>query len=396
MLAKRLAARPLPPGTIGAAYYLFFWSMVASYAPFLNVYFQQLGLSGAQLGILAAVFPFFAFVVSPSLSALADRRSWRRRMLQLNLVGWALVLLLYRFPTTFGAILLLVIVEAAVRSPAIPIADSMIARMATRRRLAYGRMRLWGSLGFAAVSILAGLLWQQVGYLPMFLVAAVAVLPALAIVSSLEEETTPTSASRRSARTLARDPGLVVLYAVALLAGISLFSTFVFNGVYVIALGGTEMHVGLVFGLSALAEVPIMRSSGRLIARLKGQNVLLLALGVLTLSLLGHALAWSPAALIAASAVKGVGYGLFFVVVVQLIDERAPQGWTSTAQAVFQACFLGLAPLSTSTLSGVIYDTWGPAALFGGMTAVLFLAILLLLFALRRRWFAPVTWQGVD
>lgn len=393
MISKRLARRPVQPATIGSAYYGFFWPMVALYGPYFNVYLLELGFSGTQIGVLAAVFPLFALVVAPTLSALADRRGWRLRLLQISLVGWAAVLLLYPFMTGFTAFLLLVIVESAMRSPSLPIADGVIARMATRHKLNFGDMRLWGSFGFAAVSILSGIAWQQVGYRAMFVAAAVAMLPALFIARKLEEGELATGNGRRSVLFLAQDKGLVILYISAFLLGMALFSTYIFGGVFITQLGGNETHVGLLFGLSALAEVPIMRRSGAIIQRLQGPQTLLLAMGMLFLGLLGFALAWSPTTLIIASTIKGIGYGLLFVVMVQLLNERAPIGWNSTAQSVFQAAFLGLAPLLTSVLSGYIYDRWGADLLFGLMTAVIGLSIVLLLLAMRQNWFAPHEWE---
>jgi MFS transporter, PPP family, 3-phenylpropionic acid transporter len=393
MIAKRLALRPSRPATIGSAYYGFFWPMVAMYAPYFNVYLLELGFSGTQIGVLAAVFPLFALVVAPTLSALADRRGWRLRLLQFSLVGWAAVLLLYPFMTGFTAFLLLVIVESAMRSPSLPIADGVIARMATRHKLNFGDMRLWGSFGFAAVSILSGIAWQQVGYRAMFLAAAVAMLPALFIARKLEEGELATGNGRRSILFLAQDKGLVILYISAFLLGMALFSTFIFGGIFITQLGGNETHIGLLFGLSALAEVPIMRRSGAIIQRLQGPQALLLAMGMLFIGLLGFALAWSPTVLIIASVIKGIGYGLLIVVMVQLLNERAPEGWNSTAQSIFQAAFLGLAPLLTSALSGTIYDLWGANLLFGLMTAVIGLSMVLLLLAIRQNWFAPHEWE---
>ncbi|MAT98523.1 MAG: hypothetical protein CL608_15380 [Anaerolineaceae bacterium] len=393
MIAKRRARRPIRPATIGSAYYGFFWPMVAMYGPYFNVYLLELGFSGTQIGILAAVFPLFALVVAPSLSALADRRGWRLRLLQISLVGWAAVLLLYPYLTGFTTFLLLVMVESAMRSPSLPIADGVIARMAVRHRLNFGDMRLWGSFGFAAVSILSGIVWQQVGYRAMFLAAAVAMLPALFVARKLEEGELAVTNGRRSVLFLAQDKGLVILYVSAFLLGMAMFSTFIFGGVFISQLGGSETHIGLLFGLSALAEVPIMRRSGAIIRRLQGPQTLLLAMGILAVAMLGFALAWSPTVLIIAGAIKGLGYGLLFVVMVQLLNERAPEGWNSTAQSVFQAAFLGLAPLLTSALSGYIYDVWGADLLFGLMTAVICLSIILLLLAMRQNWFAPHHWE---
>lgn len=343
MLTNRYAwyARPV---TIGSAYYGFFWPMVALYAPFFNVYLLSLGFSGTQMGILAAVFPLFALGVSPGLSALADQRGWRRQLLRLSLLGWALVLFLFRFPTTFVPMLLLVILESAMRSPALPIADGLIARMAVRHQLNFGDMRLWGSLGFAAVSILSGIIWQRTGYSYMFMAAAIAVLPALVIARKLEEGEVAEGNGRRSARFLAQDKGIITLIASAFLLGIALFGTYIFIGVYIKHLGGTDTHVGLLFGLSALAEVPIMRYSGAIIRKLEGSRALLLAMVLLFVATLGNAVAWSPVSLIAFNLFRGIGYGLFVVVMVQMLNERAPEGWNSTAQSMFQAAFFGLAP----------------------------------------------------
>ncbi|MCA9969420.1 MAG: MFS transporter [Anaerolineales bacterium] len=391
MLTRRHTTRALPPALVGSAFYWTFWSLVAFYAPFINVYFRELGLSGTQLGILATVFPLFALSAAPFLSSLADRRARRRRMLQLNLVGWAVVLLIYPRLGTFGAILMLAVFEAAVRSPAIPLTDSLISRMATRHRLNYGSLRLWGSLGFAAVATLSGRLWQTWGYRPMFWVAALAVLPALLLTNRLEEGAPVPPQDRRALGALLQDRGLLALIGGAFLVGIALYSTFVFGPVYLTELGGTQLHVGLLFGLSALAEVPVMQASDALVRRLRGGNALLLGYGAVAVGLLGHALAWSPASLIAASIVKGVGYGMFYVVTLRLIDERVPPDWTSTAQSLFQACLLGLAPLLTAGLSGAIYDRFGPAALYAGMTTTVLLAIGLLLVAGQRRWLDPAT-----
>lgn len=392
MVSNRLTWRARP-GTIGSVYYGFFWATMALYLPFFNVYLQELGFNGRQMGILAAVFPLFALVIAPNLSSLADRRSWRRRLLQLSLLGWGLVLLLYRFPTSFVPILLLVILESAMRSPALPLTDGLIARMAAHHRLNFGDMRMWGSVGFGAVSILGGIVWQQTGYAPMFIAAAVLMLPTLFITQQLEEGEAAVGNGRRSTRFLAQDKGFVVLIICAFILGISLFSTYVFSGVYMTQLGGNDTHVGLLFGLSALAEVPVMRYSGKLIQRLQGPQTLLLSISILFFAILGHALAWSPWAFIGAGIVKGIGYGLLFVVLVQMLNDRAPDGWSSTAQSVFQAAFLGLAPLLTSALNGAIYDLWGGNLLFGLMTAVIGLSILLLLLAMRQNWFAPHEWQ---
>ena len=136
-----------------------------------------------------------------------------------------------------------------------------------------------------------------------------------------------------------------------------------------------------------------MRYSGAIIRKLEGSRALLLAMVLLFVATLGNAVAWSPVSLIAFNLFRGIGYGLFVVVMVQMLNERAPEGWNSTAQSMFQAAFFGLAPLLTSPINGKIYDLWGGSLLFSLMTAVIGLSIILLLLAMRQDWFAPHNWQ---
>jgi len=394
MITRRLHA-PASPARIGSVYYLFFWGMFAVYIPYFHVYLTELGLTGVQIGLVAAIFPLMTLTVAPIASALADQRGWRRRSLRIGFIGWIVVMLLYRFPTSFLGIFVLVFFEALVRSPLVPIGDSIIARMGSTHNVSFGSMRLWGSLAFAVVAIVGGLVWEQIGYKPMFVVTAVAILPCLFLTRYLpDNRPIVTNKSRRPPRQLFSDPALLTLFIGALLVGAGLFAASLFGGIYMAQLGGSKLEIGLLFGLSALIEVPIMQSSDWLMRRFRGDRVLLFGYIATALSFMIYAIAWSPWTLIFAAIIKGVGYALFFVVTVHLIDSRVPEEWVSTAQSVFAACFIGLAPLLTTTLSGYILDNWGAGSLFGILTAVVLIGSGVLAFASHRGWFnQTINWK---
>jgi len=360
---------------------------VAAYDPFLNVYLaDDRGLTGLQVGTLAIFSPLTALILGPFLSAVADRRGWRLRLLQAALGGWILALLLLRWPQTFWGFVPVMILLAIFRSPTSPIGDGLIAEMAVTHRLSYGAMRLWGSLGFAVVSIIGGLAWQQVGYGPMFFVAALTAVPCVLLITHLEEKPVHDRQPSGSVWQLLQDPGLLTLFTIAFLGGVSLISTFIFGGIFMAQLGGTRVHVGLMFGLSALAEVPIMLASDRIMRRLSAPGTMLLALVVIATAVYGYALAQTPNILLAAAILKGVGYGLFFVTIVHLINQRTPDAWKSTAQAIMAACFVGLAPLFTSALSGYVFDEWGGLVMFTGTATFSIVGIALMVLALARGW----------
>jgi MFS family permease len=154
------------------------------------------------------------------------------------------------------------------------------------------------------------------------------------------------------------------------------------------SLGGGLWMVGLFYGLSALAEMPGMYYNAALRSRFGGPGALLFAYFLTAAGVVGQALAASPWVLLASTSLRGAGFGLFFAVTVRLIDERVPEEWSSTTQAIMQAGAWGLIPLIAAPLSGLVYDLAGGPALFWSGAVLVGLAILVILLASARGLFS--------
>ncbi len=226
----------------------------------------------------------------------------------------------------------------------------------------------------------------------MFLIAVLVGLPALLMIANLEQIPQDTSADQEPPGPiwdLLKDKGILVLAITSFLSGVALLTSYLFGGIYMQQLGGSETAVGLMFGLSALAEVPVMQRSGLLMARYGGPQTLALALILASLAVGFHAVAWSPTVLVLASVVKGFGVGIVLVALISIANERAPKAWASTAQSVVGGCFFGLAPLVTSIPSGLIFDRWGGSALFTVASLSALVGFAVLWIGIRKDWFQP-------
>lgn len=368
----------LTPSFRGALFYLAYWGAVGVYMPFINVEFARQGLSGSQIGLLNALLPLMTLLLAPGLAALGDRRGIRVRILTLSLAGLALALLLLSFPSGFAALAPIMLLLALARCPVGPIGDSLIARMAVRHRLDFGGMRLWGSLGFALVATAFGAIWQRAGYTWMFPAAALLFVPSVLAATRLEEGPVIERGARRPLRDVTRDRGLMVILAATFLVGGSLGMDGGFQGIYVEYLGGGGFLVGALFGVSAFSELPAMRFATALARRLGPAATLLLAYALLEVNYIGFALARAPLLLVPLTIIKGVGFGVYFINTVRLIDERTPPEWASTVQALMNAGAAGLAPLLASLLGGVLIDLFGPPAIYVACLVLISLAMLTL------------------
>jgi len=355
----------LSPLTRGALFYFCFWSVVGIQFPFLNVYFRDdLGFSGREIGLLSTIMPMMMMMVAMPISALADRRRWHIRIMNGLLLGFGSVLLFASIPQTFAFVFLTLVMMMFMFSPMMPISDSVIARMAARHQLNYGSMRLWGSFGFATCAIICGFMWEQVGYAFMFIVGAVAILPTLISANLLEKSPVQENQSAPPLHQLAQDTGLVTLYISVFFSCIAIQCSIIFDGIYMTYLGGTEFFVGLMFGTAALCELPAMQYSGLIIQRIGGAKTLLIAYSIFGIAYFGYAMAWDAYSLLMMGALKGIGFGLFYVSSIRIITRRTPETWSSTAQAIFNICGFGLAPLIAAPIGGEIFDRFGPENLF--------------------------------
>ncbi|MCK4898871.1 MAG: MFS transporter, partial [Anaerolineales bacterium] len=84
----------------------------------------------------------------------------------------------------------------------------------------------------------------------------------------------------------------------------------------------------------------------------------------------------------------GISYAAFIVGGVTYINERTPEGLSTTAQAIFNVVIFGLGAIVGALLGGYLFDTVGMMTLFRILTLVALLG--LLVFWLADRSHQPV------
>ena len=374
----------------GSLYYTVFWALIAIFAPFVNLHWQEIGVTSQQLGYLSTFGPLMAMLLAPVISRLADLRSAHRELLAAALFGSGAAIFGLGFAKDFMGVLIGSIALGIAACAFGPLADGLIARMASRRHLEFGRMRLWGSVSFAVFSLAFGWLWSRVGYGHMlFLTGGLLMLMtpfALLLEADRSDLETPSEA-----RGLTRPPkiwnaGLYVLLGVNLLIGFALGFVGPFLGVRMKDLGGGALEVGALFAISALSEFPAMRFEKRIAARIGDAGVLIVSSAMFAVSYLGYALAPSAGVMLGFAVVQGTAFGLFFVASVRTIDAKAG-ALLGTMQSWRNALAFGIAPLIAGPVAGWIAQS--SASAWDFTVAGAFGVLAALLMHLTQRWLEP-------
>lgn len=363
---------------VAKLYYLAFFAAIGALAPFFNIHLSNQGLSGAQIGLLGSIPPIIALLANPFWGAIADRWQIHQQVLALCALGAGLLTLPFLWVSGFWPLLLLVILMIFFRSPVPALLDSAVMDLVARAGASYGRQRLFGSIGFVAFSYGLGHLlsphnMDAIFWLHGLLLAIVCA--GLSLFLPIERLASRPNLLSGLAQ-LWRQPGYPNFLLMNVLMGAGAASFIGFVGLHLLALGGSEAEVGMVYALNAVTEIPILFIGSLLLARVRTRA--LIAVGLVGFAAVYIVMALSPAPIyiLSAAPLLGVLYASFWMAVVDYAAQSAPAGLRATGQALVGAAQGGLGWAIGAIVGGLLWDASGGAAVLWGAAALMLLAAL--------------------
>ena len=138
--------------------YLTYYASLGALMPYLPVYFHSLGHTGSSIGILGAVKPLTTFLVAPLWGVISDLSGNHVSTLQFTFVTSLIFQLLVGIGSNLTFLIATVFVTALLNAPVKSLIDSIVMSKLTSEedRHQFGRMRLWGQIGFGVGSSLVG------------------------------------------------------------------------------------------------------------------------------------------------------------------------------------------------------------------------------------------------
>lgn len=371
---------------VAKALYFIHFAGIGVISPFYNVFLQQRGLSGAEIGWLGSIAPLAALLANPVWGAVADRWQQPKRVLVICAVAAGAVTPFFLVAGSFWTLLPLVILLYVFRTPIGSLMDSAVVEMVKGAGADYGAQRLWGSIGYILASYIIGLSVSGGSADVIFWVYGALLAFGVGGLSLLLPRAAPAPQVNLLAgmRRLAAQPGYLPFLGAAALMGLGMFSAFSFLGLHVLALGGSERQVGIVFALNAILEVPVMYYGARVVRRVGERNAILIGLGVQGTAWLLIGLAQTPLQLMAAMPLVGVAFSLFWVAAVAYAADAAPPGMGATSQSLVGAAQAGVGPMLGAVLAGYLWDWQGGLAVFLMGAAMTYAGLLLFRFGSRR------------
>jgi len=347
-----------------AIFYAAFFTFGGIQMPYLPVWLATRGLDAREIGILLAVPMLIRVIALPLTTRLIDRRFDHRVALTVTAILAAAGYAAMGAAHGFVAILAAYVAISIVSAPVLPLGDSYGLRGLGARGLAYGPVRLWGSVAFVLANMAGGIFLAALGAAPLILVLSAAM--AMTAAATLLLPRTPDRAGAPG-KTQAAGGGLwrsrvfvtVVVGASLVQASHAVLYGFVTLQWSAAGLDGTA--VGLLWAIGVVAEILLFAGSGRLIARIGAVETILL--GALGGVLRWTAMALDPpaAALPFLQCLHALSFGATHVGAMHVLSRLAGRGGSATAQGDFSA-LQGITFAVAMGLSGELVEKFGSYA----------------------------------
>ncbi len=356
----------VPPYWRLSAWYFFYFAFIGAFAPYFTLYLQSLGLAAFAISVLMALMQVMRMVAPNLWGWLADRVGHKVLIVQVSAALSAAGFAVFFFTREFAGLFLGMALMAFFWSAALPLVEALTLAQLRGQTERYGRVRLWGSVGFIVTVIGAGALLDATG-LPMLLWICFGVLAGVFAFALLLQE------APREVVTVPAVPLWPALRRPAALAFLtaSFFMSaahgpfYFFYSIHLDAAAYDKTTVGALWALGVVAEIFVFIYMPRLLQAFSLRIILLASfvLAVLRFLLIGWFVE-SLLLLLFAQLLHGATFGAFHAGSVAALNRWFPPQQQARVQALYGSISFGAGGLVGGLVAGQSWDSLGAAATF--------------------------------
>lgn len=349
-----------------AGFYFAYFAFVAAYSSYWGLYLQSLGFAAAQIGTLMAIQSVMRIFAPSFWGVVSDRSGRPERVIRFTTLAGVLVFCGVFFTNSFFGLFAVMAIVGFFWSGPLPLVEASTLQRLGGATTQYGRVRLWGSIGFIVVVSGVGALldWIAIARLPLILLV---LMSAMLLVAWL----VPVGAKAVHAEnqgaifSILRQPKVIVFFVACFLMTFAHGPLYVFFSIYLVDHGYSKTSVGLLWSIGVLVEIVIFLYFPRLQQKFSLPRIFLFcfALAALRFLLIAWFAEWF-ALLFFAQMLHAFTFGAFHVVAMGFVHRHFSGRHQAKGQALFTGLTYGAGGMLGGFLSGFVWEPLGPAITF--------------------------------
>ncbi len=359
-------------GALSLAYF----AAVGLFNPYAPLWFQSLGFSTLVIGGISSLQAWTRVFAPYAWSWCGDHSGRRTELIRLSAAGAllsALGLMGVQAAVPVATVTALLFIA---NSGVVPLYEALLAQLLQTQGgidpARYGRVRMWGSVGFIVSATAFGALLELLGI--AIFPAFVAAMNGLMLIAALRLPATRAGAAHDAPAPpvlpLLKQPAVAWFFASVFFVVLAHTSLYAFFSLYLVSLGYGKAAVGGLWAISVVVEIAFFWWQGAWFARLSAHRWLEIvgAVTALRFAVTAGAGSWAPTLLLA-QATHAITFAAHHTACIALVSRLFPGRLRGRGQALYTTLGYGLSGLLGGVGGGWVISHFGYAAVFWAATA---------------------------
>ena len=389
-----MSQKPWPEQAFNFGFFFFaYYGFIGIFSPYASLYFAYRGMTAPQIGVLMSLMQVMR-IFGPTLWGwVADRSGQRVGVLRLTALAATVVFTGMFFGQTFSQFFMVMVAINAFTSAQGPLSEALMLSTMRGDLTHYGRLRLWGSIGFIVAVTLGGELldWRGVTLVP-WLSWAMLGLVLLAALRMRESVPGKSAQPLPSVITILRQREVIAFFASSFLMIAAHASIYVFLSLYLAQIGYSKSVIGLLWSLGVVAEIGFFYYQAPLFRRF-GVRALLLAsllMAVARFLIIGGGAQSLPWLLLAQLLHAGT-FGTHHSACVMRMQRWFSGSLQASGQALYISVSYGLGGTVGGLLMSLCWDRYGATSVFIVAALLSLLGLVAAVLSFRWQAFPPTS-----
>lgn len=370
---------PVPAAAL-ASFYFSYFAFIGVFATYFSLYLQHLGRTPAEIGILMSMLNAVRIVTPTAWAWLSDHSGQRMTLIRQTFAAAIAVFCLLFFIDSFWALFAVVVIMCTFWSATMPIFEATVMSHLAGDTGRYGRIRLWGSVGFIIAVTGAGMWLDRVSITQLIPLVLVLMVITLACAWRVPEKRgVGHNHPPLPVWQVVRDPDVILFFVACCLMLASQGASYVFYSLFMVEQGFSKTTVGLLWSVGVVAEILVFLFLPRIFSRVSLYQLWMLSFGLTVIRYL--IVAWLPhllAAQVLAQALHMFTFGTFHATAMAVVHARFRGRLQARGQALYSSLAFGLGGALGGLVSGWTWSVWGAAWTFTLSSAMAGAGLLLL------------------
>ena len=362
-------------------FYFWYFAFVGAFFPYFGLYLDWLGFDALKISVFLAIGPLSRIFAPYLFGLITDRFGFHKHFLLLLSSSAILFFLILQPEMAFLSVLTVLAGFSFSMSGILPLAEAQTFRMLGERSLLYGRIRLWGSVGFILTVVLTGFFFEAKG-LSFFWITIVIFLLTLLISISLMPGIPVQNIRHQpvSALKVLTVPGVTMMFLAFFVMQMSHGPLNGFFSIYLKDLGYSKTSIGLLWAMGVVAEIILFFLLPKVLQNYSLKQVLALSAFLAWLRFMLIALyPDSPLFLAVSQVLHAFTFGAFHAAGIAAVNRVFTDNSAVRGQALYTSISYGAGGGAGVLLAGSCWSSFGGTWVFTGGACLALLAFFLIL-----------------